>query len=78
MKKDRTPRAKPSKNPGLGIPEVFAAIRYEKINEVVPVKLQLSLKKYIKQHARKEGVSAWIRTAILEKLERMAKRGSTI
>lgn len=68
MDKHKTPRGKRSKTPGLGIPRVLAAIRHEKINEVVPVRLQLSLKNYIKRQARKEGVSAWIRAAVIEKL----------
>lgn len=75
-KQSNSPRQKPSESHTQGIPELFAAIRYEKINEVVPVKLQFSLKKYIKQVAGKKGASAWIREVILEKLEHTTKKGS--
>jgi hypothetical protein len=61
---------KPLKNHGQGIPTVLENLRYEKISEVVPVKMQLSLKLCLKRVAGSKGVSGWIREVIIEKLER--------
>ena len=52
------------KKHSLGIPEVLANIRYEKLTVPVPVKLWPSLAIYVKQ----KGGSAWIRTLILDSL----------
>ena len=74
-KSKQIPCPKRDKTTGPGIPQlarkVLAAIRYEKSSEVVPVRLPISLKNYIKQAAGNQGVSAWIRTVILEKLQHM-------
>jgi len=62
-----------SERPSFGIPKVLRNIHYEKISEVVPVKVQLSLKNCLKQLAGNQGVSTWIRELILEKLESMTE-----
>lgn len=51
--------------------EVLQAVRCEKISEVLPVKVQLSLKLALKRIAGKRGVSTWVREAIIEKLARL-------
>ena len=66
------PRPNPSKTHLEGIPEVLANIHLEKATEVIPVKIQLSLKNYLIEH--KLPVSTFTRTAIIEKLEREAIR----
>ena len=48
----------------LGIPEVLARIRYEKLTVPVPVKLWPSVAEYVKQ----KGGSSFIRTLILDSL----------
>ena len=57
------PKQKRSLSPGLGIPSFNRA---EKLTEVIPVKVQPSLKKAIPRPQ-----SAWVRRAIIEKLERI-------
>ena len=52
------------KKHSLGIPEVLARIRYEKLTVPVPVKLWPSLAEYVKQR----GGSSFVRTLILDKL----------
>ena len=69
-KSKQEPRGKQPKNPRQGIPRLLAAIKHEKISEVIPVKVQLSLKNYLK--SVKPSVSSWVRDAILEKLRREA------
>ena len=61
-KKTRHPKEKPSLSPGLGIPSFDRA---EKLTEVIPIKVQPSLKKAIPRPH-----SAWIRRTIIERLER--------
>ena len=65
------PRGKHPENLRQGIPKLLAAIRHEKITEVVPVKLQASLKLFLKHHAE-PSVSTWIRRLILTELRREA------
>lgn len=65
-KSSRETKGKLFKNQGHGIPRVLEAIHYEKVTEVIPVKVQLSLKKAVPKPQ-----SAWIRQAIIEKLERI-------
>ena len=55
----------------LGIPKVLSQIRHEKITEVVPVKVQASLKLFLTHHAE-PSVSTWIRQLILTELRREA------
>ena len=55
----------------LGIPKVLNQIRHEKITEVVPVKVQASLKLFLRHHAEPT-VSAWVRQLILTELRREA------
>jgi hypothetical protein len=62
-KKRSQPKEKPSQTPCLGI-STFN--RVEKLTEVIPVKVQYSLKKIIPKPK-----STWIRGVILEKLERL-------
>ena len=69
-KSKQEPRGKQPKNPSSGIPRLLAAIKHEKISEVIPVKVPYSLKIYLRQ--RHNPVSTWVRAAILEKLEREA------
>jgi len=57
------PKQKRSQSPSLGIPSFDCA---EKLTEVIPVKVGPSLKKAIPKPQ-----SAWVRRAILEKLECM-------
>lgn len=65
-----SPRVNPPKTHLKGIPEVLTSIHLEKASEVIPVKIQFSLKNYLQQHKRP--VSAFVRTAIIEKLEQEA------
>lgn len=74
QKTRRKPRGKPSKNIGSGIPGVLNAIRCEKISETIPVKVQFSLKRFLKQNAGKQGVSAWVREAIILRIREEKKR----
>ena len=75
-KRKRIIHINPSKTPLQGIPKVLATIRYEKVSEVIPVKVQLSLKNCLKQLAGKGGVSAWVRGVILERLVRMTEEAN--
>jgi hypothetical protein len=68
MKKRTSPNC--SRNAREGIPTVLENLRYEKVTEVVPVKVQLSLKNCVLRVAGKQKVSTWIREAIIEKLQR--------
>jgi len=65
---DQKGRVNPSERHSLSIPTFDLA---EKPTEVIPVKVQSSLKKAIPKPR-----STWIRTAILEKLERMREEHS--
>lgn len=72
-KSSKEPRPKTSKNEDCGIPRVLEAIHYEKVSETIPVKVHLSVKRCLKRIAGKQGVSTWVREAILEKLNRMTE-----
>lgn len=65
---DHKGRVNPSKSPGLGIPGFN---QVEKLTEVIPVKVQPSLKKVIPKPQ-----SAWIRNLIIKALERMKEEQS--
>lgn len=62
-KEGNPPKAETSETSSLGIP-TFNCV--EKLTEVIPVKVQYSLKKIIPKPQ-----STWIREAIIEKLEHM-------
>lgn len=64
QKKRNLPKQKGSQIVGLGIPNFNRA---EKLTEIIPVKVQRSLKKIIPKPQ-----STWIRRAIIEKLEEEA------
>lgn len=66
----RQPKENRAETHGLGIPSVLKNIRLEKASEVCPVKLQFSLKKFLKKYAGAQGVSGWVREVIIEKLTR--------
>ena len=68
---NKDPEGKPSQIVSLGIPQLLRKIRIEKATEPCPVKLQLSLKNFLKKHAGAQGVSGWIRETVIEKLIRM-------
>jgi len=61
------------KNEGSDIPRVLETLHHEKVSEVIPVKVQLSLKNCLVRIAAGQGVSTWIRQVIIEKLERLAR-----
>lgn len=71
-KKRREPLPNPSHSPTLGIPTSFN--RAEKLTAIIPIKVQPSLKKALKQVTG--NVSAFGRLAIIEKLERMTEEAS--
>ncbi len=64
-------RAKHREEAGHGIPDVLQAIRLEKKTEIIPVKVQYSLKLYLQEH--ETSVSRFCREAILEKLRRQSR-----
>jgi len=70
---NREPKENRSETPHVGILKVLKAVHYEKVSETIPVKVQLSVKKYLKQVAKEEGVSAWIREAIIMRLQKEAQ-----
>ena len=72
-KKTRVPKENPSPSPTLGIPKVLRNIHLEKASEVCPVKLQFSLKKFLKNYAGAKGISGWIRETVIRRLEEEAR-----
>ena len=64
---------KPSKNERNSIAKVLDAVHHEKISEIIPVKVQLSVKNCIKQIAGNQGVSTWVRQVIIEKLRNLVE-----
>lgn len=72
-KRGSLPMANLSKPSSLCILEALRAMRYEKMGEVVLVRVQLSVKNCIRRIAGKQGVSGWIRGIILEELEQLAE-----
>lgn len=73
QKKHKTPRLNHSKTLTLGIPRALRNLHREKISEVLPVKVQYSLKLIIQELAGERHVSTWIRQLIIEKLEEEGK-----
>lgn len=71
-KEARVPKENPSEIVGLGIP---AFDRAEKLMSIVPVKVQPSLKRALKQVTK--NVSEFGRQAIIEKLARLEEEEET-
>jgi len=69
QKGHQKPRLNSSKTLTLGIPRALANRHREKITEVLPVKVQYSVKLAVKELAGEHHVSTWIREAIIMRLQ---------
>jgi len=67
-------RVNPSTLPLPSIPKVLEATHYEKTSEVVPIKVEVSVKNCLRQIGGEQGVSSWIRELILEELRHIAEQ----
>ena len=69
QKMNNSPRVNRRKTCIEGIPETLSRIHLEKKTDVVTCKVEFSIKNLLRRYA-KPSVSAFVRAAIVEKLER--------
>jgi len=73
MANKKTREPKQNRSDRVNLARALEALHREKITDVVPVKVPSSLKNCLIRIAGRRGVSTWIRQAIIEKLERLAR-----
>lgn len=77
QKRHEKARLTSSKTSSLGIPRALANLHREKITEVLPVKVQYSLKSIIQELAGEHHVSTWVREAIIMRLKEESSHEET-